>query len=104
MICDAVNRYGRIWQTGSWQRSEDHFRRACELVINGRIGKVTRVEVGLPDGGDGPDAQLLPVPESLDWDRWLGPAPYRPYQYFLPIARAASIGIGAGSWTTPAGN
>ena len=82
MICDAVSRYGRIWQTGSWQRSEDHFRRACELVINGRIGKVTRVEVGLPDGGDGPEPHLLPVPESLDWDRWLGPAPDRPYQSF----------------------
>ena len=82
MISDTVRRYGRIWQTGSWQRSESHFRRACELVINGRIGKVSRVEVGLPNGKDGPDVQLLPVPESMDWDRWLGPAPYRPYQEF----------------------
>jgi len=81
-ICDAVKRYGRVWQTGSWQRSEAHFRRACELVINGRIGKVKYVEVGLPDGSDGPDVNLLPVPEGLDWDMWLGPAPYRPYQDF----------------------
>jgi predicted dehydrogenase len=81
-ICDAVQRYGRIWQTGSWQRSEDHFRRACELVINGRIGKVSRVEVGLPDGGDGPEPRLLQIPETLDWERWLGPAPYRTYQDF----------------------
>jgi predicted dehydrogenase len=82
MISNAVSRYGRIWQTGSWQRSEAHFRRACELVINGRIGKVTRVEVGLPTGGDGPEPRLLPVPRDLDWDRWLGPAPFRPYQSF----------------------
>ncbi|MDH7599565.1 MAG: Gfo/Idh/MocA family oxidoreductase [Sedimentisphaerales bacterium] len=81
-ICDAVKRYDRIWQTGSWQRSEAHFRRACELVINGRIGKVKYVEAGLPDGSDGPDVHLLPVPEGLDWDMWLGPAPYRPYQDF----------------------
>jgi len=81
-ICDAVHRHGRVWQTGSWQRSEAHFRRACELVRNGRIGKVTRVEVGLPNGKDGPGVELLPVPESMDWDRWLGPAPYRPYQNF----------------------
>jgi len=82
MISDTVSRYSRIWQTGSWQRSEAHFRRACELVINGRIGKVARVEVGLPNGYDGPQIRLLPVPESLDWDRWLGSAPYRPYQDF----------------------
>src|SRR5256885_13237106 len=40
----------RIWQTGSWQRSERHFRYACEIVRNGLIGKLTHVEVGLPDG------------------------------------------------------
>ena len=49
-IVDAVRRYGRVWQTGSWQRSLPDFRFACELVRNGRIGKVTRVEVGLPAG------------------------------------------------------
>lgn len=83
-ICDAVSRYKRIWQTGSWQRSEANFRRACELVINGRLGKIKYVEVGLPDGRDGPGLRLLPVPQSLDWDMWLGPAPYRPYQDFTP--------------------
>src|SRR5512134_3471011 len=49
-LCDAVKRYGRVWQTGSWQRSEDNFYRACEIVRNGRIGKIQRVEVGLPSG------------------------------------------------------
>lgn len=49
-IVDAVDRYGRVWQSGSWQRSLTPFRYACELVRNGRIGKVRTVEVGLPGG------------------------------------------------------
>ncbi len=81
-ICDAVHRYGVVWQTGSQQRSERNFRFACELVRNGRIGKIHKVEVGLPTGrGCGVVAPSTP-PESLDWDRWLGPAPYRPFCSF----------------------
>jgi predicted dehydrogenase len=79
-ICDAVHRYGRIWQTGSWQRSVGNFRRACELVRNGRIGKVDKVEVGLPTGGGGGNNPIQPVPEGVDWDFWLGPAPWVPYR------------------------
>ena len=82
LICDAVKRYGIVWQTGSWQRSVRDFHRAAELVINGRIGKVNYVEVGLPDGGQRAMTPLLPVPDYLDWDLWLGPAPWRPYQDF----------------------
>ncbi|OFW57207.1 MAG: dehydrogenase, partial [Candidatus Solincola sediminis] len=83
-ICDAVQRYGRIWQTGSWQRSQSHFRQACELVINGRIGKVHTVEVGLPAGhtdfgGTQGQEGITPPPKDLDYDFWLGPAPYEPY-------------------------
>jgi len=83
-MCDAVHRYGRVWQTGSQQRSEARFRFACELVINGRIGKVHRAEVGLPTGNGGGSTEPKPVPNGLDWDFWLGPAPYRPYQGFGP--------------------
>jgi predicted dehydrogenase len=79
---DTVNRYGRIWQTGSWQRSVENFHHGCELVRNGRIGKVTRVEVGLPTGGGTGNKQVKPVPEGLDWEFWLGPAPWRPYMEF----------------------
>ncbi|NIS50141.1 MAG: Gfo/Idh/MocA family oxidoreductase [Phycisphaerae bacterium] len=79
-ICDAMNRYGRIWQTGSWQRSVGHFRKACELVRNGRIGKVEKVEVGLPTGGGTDNKPAQPVPEGLDWDFWLGPAPLVPFR------------------------
>jgi len=79
-MTDAVNRYGRIWQTGSWQRSVWNFHRACELVRNGRIGKVHRVEVGLPTGGGTDNRPVQPVPEGVDWDFWLGPAPWVPYR------------------------
>jgi predicted dehydrogenase len=79
-ICDAVRRYGIIWQTGSQQRSERDFHRACELVRNGRIGKVTRVEVGLPTGGGSDNKPIQPVPEGVDWNFWLGPAPWVPYR------------------------
>jgi len=78
-ICDAVDRYGRIWQTGSQQRSAYNFYHAARLVRNGRIGKVHKIEVGLPNGGTHGLAKELPVPEHLDWDFWLGPAPWRPY-------------------------
>jgi predicted dehydrogenase len=80
-IIEAVERNKVIWQTGSWQRSEAHFHRACELVINGRIGKVKFVEVGLPDGGPtNKPYPVQPVPEGLDWDMWLGPSPKEPYR------------------------
>jgi len=83
-MCDAVERYGRIWQTGSWQRSQSHFREACELVINGRVGKVHTVEVGLPAGhsdfgGTKGQEGIGPPPKELDYDFWIGPAPYAPF-------------------------
>ena len=52
----AVERNGRVWQTGSWQRSRGEMQHAVELVKNGCIGKIARVEVGLPSGGRGPAA------------------------------------------------
>ncbi len=82
MMVEAVHRYDRIWQTGSWQRSQENFHHACELVRNGRIGKVTRVEVGLPTGGATGNPPVSPVPEGLDWDFWLGPAPWRPFMKY----------------------
>jgi predicted dehydrogenase len=80
-IVSAVKKNNIIWQTGSWQRSLENFRRGAELVINGRIGKISHVEVGLPDGrksiGTPP---VMPVPEGLDWEFWLGPALRVPYR------------------------
>lgn len=83
-ICDAVRRHHRIWQTGSWQRSVANFHHAAELVRNGRIGKVTHVEVGLGQGytdyaETADQTEFGPPPPELDYDRWLGPAPDAPY-------------------------
>lgn len=75
----AARRYGTVFQTGSQQRSDALFRRACELVRNGRIGRLVTVRVGI--GGPSQDREFAPEPvrEGLDWDRWLGPAPWKPY-------------------------
>ena len=76
---DAVRKYERVFQTGSQQRSDKEFRQACEYVRNGRIGKIQRVlvDVGSPSKPcDLPEEMMEP---GLDWDRWLGPAPMRPY-------------------------
>lgn len=83
-MCDAIKRNRRIWQTGSWQRSEPNFRFACELVRNGRIGKIHTVEVGLPSGhtdfaGTAHLKHIQQPPKELDYNFWLGPAPYAPY-------------------------
>ncbi len=83
-MSDAVKQHNVIFQTGSQQRSDSNFRRACELVRNGRIGKVHTVRVGLPAGRvdfakTGDQKQTAPVPDGFEYDRWLGPAPDVPY-------------------------
>jgi len=80
-ICEAVKKYRIVWQTGSQQRSDRRFRFACELVCNGRIGKVHTVKVGLPNKSsiNSVATQPAPVPEGFDYDMWLGPAPQVPY-------------------------
>ena len=80
-IVSAVKRNNIVWQTGSWQRSKPIFRHAAELVINGRIGKISRIEVGLPDGGKGIGTPPpMEVPAELNWEMWLGPAPKVPFR------------------------
>lgn len=83
-MVNALEQYGRVWQTGSWQRSRDNFHQACELVRNGRVGKIVRVEVGINGGqhdfqGTGHQKTPMEVPAGFDYDMWLGPAPYAPY-------------------------
>jgi predicted dehydrogenase len=79
-IVNAARKNKRIVQTGSQQRSAENFRRGCELVRSGYIGKLKQVKVGIP----GPNFKGPPVPDSdppkeLDYEFWLGPAPQRPY-------------------------
>lgn len=78
-MANAQKRNGRIWQTGSWQRSVGNFRFACELVRNGRIGKVVRIEVGLPTGSPTGPVQFKDPPPELDYDFWVGPSRWQPY-------------------------
>jgi predicted dehydrogenase len=81
-VCDAARRYRRVLQVGSHERSRSNARFACELVRNGRIGDLRRVQVNMPlDEGRGavPPQPVMPVPEGLDWNLWLGPAPWAPY-------------------------
>ena len=78
-MVDAVEGNGIVWQTGSWQRSRENFRRGAEVVRNGRIGQVHTVKVGLPTGRPIAIQQEMPVPEGFDYDMWLGPAPWEPY-------------------------
>ena len=75
----AARRYNTVFQTGSQQRSSDNFRFACELVRNGRIGKLQTVNVGIGMPSNERYLPEEPIPEGLDWDRWLGPAPWKPY-------------------------
>jgi predicted dehydrogenase len=83
-IVKAVQTNQRIWQTGSWQRSQGPFRRAAEIVRNGLIGKVTRVEVGLPSGhADFANTKdkmtITDPPPELDYETWIGPSKMEPY-------------------------
>ena len=80
-MADAVQRYGRVFQTGSQRRSSARCRYSCELVRNGRIGKLHTIKVGLPGGQTlaEPENPIAEPPPNLDYERWLGPAPWAPY-------------------------
>lgn len=83
-MSNAAKKYDIVFQTGSQQRSSINFRRVCELVRNGRIGKLHTVRCGLPGGTPdfGKTGELtdrLPVPQGFNYDMWLGPAPEAPY-------------------------
>jgi predicted dehydrogenase len=80
-IVNSVKKNNIIWQTGSWQRSQPHFHRGAELAINGRVGKIKYIEVGLPDGNKGIGTPpVKDVPAELNWEMWLGPALKVPYR------------------------
>jgi predicted dehydrogenase len=82
-LVDAVRKNNRVFQTGSMQRSMREFRVACELVRNGVIGKITRVNAGFGGPAKPCDLPAEDMEPGLDWDMWLGPAPMRPYNSIL---------------------
>lgn len=71
----AVKKKGVVFQFGTQQRSDMRFRWACELALNGRLGKIRQIEVAVPGGKHGPDLPEQPTPGWVNWGRWLGPAP-----------------------------
>jgi predicted dehydrogenase len=85
---EIVREHGAVFQYGTQQRSMKSFRRACELVRNGYLGEIQRVEVWCPDAADDWPyftverygmTEEQPVPDELNYDLWTGPAPMRPY-------------------------
>lgn len=78
-VLEVARRTGRVLQVGSQQRSETAFRKAAEMVRNGWIGRIKEAYTSI---GDFPPPSLFeeqPVPEGFDYDRWLGAAPFEPY-------------------------
>lgn len=81
-LADTVNRYGRVFQAGTQRRNVDNFRVAAELARSGRLGKIHTVHAGilpLQESHEWLAAEAEPGVDKVDWDRWLGPAPWRPY-------------------------
>lgn len=78
-MAQVARQTGRVFQTGSQQRSDARFRMACELVRNGRIGKIKHVEAHIPSAQKGGPFAPQPVPRGFFYDMWLGPAPLAEY-------------------------
>ena len=82
-VIKAVDANKRVLQTGSMQRSMTEFRVACELVLNGAIGKLQRAECSFGDPGRPCDLKEEKAEPGLDWNMWIGPAQMRPYSSVL---------------------
>jgi len=78
-LADAVKKHGAVFQAALEDRSLIHFHKMVEWVLNGAIGDLTHIDVVLPKGYVHPSENESPIPEGLDYDMWLGPAPFHPY-------------------------
>ncbi|MDR1557692.1 MAG: Gfo/Idh/MocA family oxidoreductase [Tannerellaceae bacterium] len=78
-MVSAVEKYKRVLQVGNMQRSWRNFRHACELVRNGYIGEIKEIKVAVGPPPVKYDLPAQPVPETLNWEQWIGPAPMNPY-------------------------
>lgn len=78
LMADAVQKHNRIFQYGTQQRSQEILARGVELVLNGYIGDLQRIDVWAPGGTSGGSLAEIPVPEGLDYDLYIGPAPMKP--------------------------
>ncbi len=78
-LCNIIKQYNRVFQAGTQLRSGQAARFACELVRNGRIGRLHTIRTCVPTGRAIAPQATMPVPDGLDYDLWLGPAPWAPY-------------------------
>ncbi len=93
LMVDAARKYKRVFQTGSQQRSMHECRLGCELIRNGRIGKIKLVHgSNYPSPLERCDAPAEPVPEGLNWDMWCGPTKPRPFNAKLYLPRPHPTG------------
>ena len=95
LIEKIVKETGRVFQVGTMQRSEcgQRFLQAIALVKHGRIGTVKKVTCGIGGMAASPVIPVAPVPEELDWDFWLGPAPKVPYRALPEIRKGYGGGV-----------
>ncbi len=82
-MVEAVRRHGRICQVGLQQRSAPEFRLATQLVRDGALGRMRRIYTIHNNVSSDVDLPAEPTPETLDWDRWIGPSPWRPFNHRL---------------------
>ncbi|MCU0796484.1 MAG: Gfo/Idh/MocA family oxidoreductase [Akkermansiaceae bacterium] len=81
-IDEAVKLYGRVFQAGTQRRTVPNFMHAVELARSGRLGKLQTLHASinpLQEVFEWKEGQAEPPAEEVDWDRWLGPVPWRPY-------------------------
>ncbi len=77
-MLDACVKHDRIFQYGTQQRSQEILRRGIELVLNGTIGDIERIDIWAPAGKGGGSLDEIPIPDGLDYDLYIGPAPMKP--------------------------
>ncbi|MCX7886047.1 MAG: Gfo/Idh/MocA family oxidoreductase [Verrucomicrobiae bacterium] len=108
-LADAMRRYGRVFQTGTQYRSMRTIHKICGFIRAGKLGRIKQVFTIWGKSGDSylpgdPVLPAEPVPEGLDWDLWVGPAPWRPYNHryhrnpvpgVVPWAFCEAFGAGA---------
>ena len=86
-MAQAVRKYQRVFQTGEQQRSHPKTRKAAELILNGRIGKLQSIIAYNYPSPYECDFPAQPIPDGLDWDRWCGPNEVVPYHTELYLSR-----------------
>jgi len=83
ILCDIIKQTGVVYQTSIEDRTLPEYIRMVELVRNGKIGELKQIYIELPREAYGPDfsisTEVMPPPRELDYEMWLGPAPYKPY-------------------------